>query len=165
VARNASTTVQKTNLFVSGLSNGINEQGVRTIFEEFGPIRSILLKSAVPQNDMTKHITSLLPIFSMAYVNFETEEAATAAFDLNTRNPMSQIRVAYYERNERAPTTMMATDSDVRGNTNYRILFITKLNKRVSQRHLVRGLLSLGSPSPIFQNSAFFAITTLLFIR
>ena len=34
----------------------------------------------------------------MAYVNFETEEAALAAFELNTKNPMSKIKVAYYEK-------------------------------------------------------------------
>lgn len=136
VARNNTAAVQKTNLFVSGLPNGINEVQVRDIFAEFGTIRSILLKSPVPQNDMTKHITSLLPIYSMAYVNFETEEAASAAFELNTRNPMSQIRVAFYERNERGPATFSTTDSGVRGNTNYCILFITKLNKQVSNEQL-----------------------------
>lgn len=65
--------LQKTNLYVSGLPNDITEAEVRTMFEEFGKIRSILLKCPMGVNDMTKHITSLLPIYSTAYVNFENE--------------------------------------------------------------------------------------------
>ena len=89
--------MQKTNLYVSGLPNDITESEVRTMFEEFGTIRSILLKCPIMGvNDMTKHITSLLPIYSTAYVNFENEQAALAAFAINQRGPMSQIKVAYY---------------------------------------------------------------------
>ena len=65
--------MQKTNLYVSGLPNDITEADVRAMFEEFGNIRSILLKCPMGVNDMTKHITSLLPIYSTAYVNFENE--------------------------------------------------------------------------------------------
>ena len=39
---------QKTNLYVSGLNNNISELEVREMFAEFGPIRSILLKSPTP---------------------------------------------------------------------------------------------------------------------
>lgn len=39
---------QKTNLYVSGLPNNITEAEVRAMFAEFGPIRSVLLKSATP---------------------------------------------------------------------------------------------------------------------
>jgi len=53
------------------------------MFEEFGTIRSVLLKCPVMQSEATKHITSLLPIYSMAYVNFESEESALAAFAMN----------------------------------------------------------------------------------
>lgn len=89
---------QKTNLFVSGLPNGISETQVKEMFEQFGPIRTVLVKNPVPQNDMTKHITSLLPIYSVAYVNFMSEEAALAAFAINKRDPMASIKVAYYEK-------------------------------------------------------------------
>lgn len=34
----------------------------------------------------------------MAYVNFETEEAALAAFTITKRQPMSQLKVAYYDK-------------------------------------------------------------------
>ena len=67
----------------------------------------------------------------MAYVNFESEESALAAFAINKRDPMAQIKVAYYERGQNQ-VTFIPDDSHVRGNTNYRILFLTKLNKRVS---------------------------------
>lgn len=91
---------QKTNLYVSGLPNNISEAEVRQMFAEYGPIRSILLKSPTPQSqdDRTKVIAALLPIYSMAYVNFETEEAALAAFAITKKHPMSQIKVAYYDR-------------------------------------------------------------------
>lgn len=74
-------------------------------------------------------ITSMLPIYSMAYVNFETENAAAAALVLNRRNPMSKISVTYYERQPVTAPVMMDDNA-----TNYRILFITKMNKRVSKR-------------------------------
>jgi len=104
------------------------------MFEEFGPIRSILLKNAIVPNDYNKPITPLLPIYSMAYVNFETEEAALAAFSLNKRDPMSPIKVAYYSKGSYATSmNYIGADPDMRGNTNYRILFIRKLNKKVTQ--------------------------------
>jgi len=81
---------------------------------------------------MTKHITSLFPIYSMAYVNFETEDAAQAAFALNLRDPMSQIKVAYYDKNKGQTVQFTPADSGARGSTNYRILFITKLHRSVS---------------------------------
>lgn len=56
------------------------------------------------QSEATKHITSLLPIYSMAYVNFESEEAALAAFAINQRNPMSSIKVAYYDKQQPSQT-------------------------------------------------------------
>ena len=68
----------------------------------------------------------------MAYVNFETEEAALAAFELNTKNPMSKIKVAYYEKGSSGQVAFTQAVEDVRGNTNYRVLFVTKINKRVS---------------------------------
>ena len=69
------------------------------MFEVYGPIRSILLKSPINQQAQAiQHVTALLNIYCMAYVNFETEEAALAAFELNTKNPMSKIKVAYYEK-------------------------------------------------------------------
>lgn len=126
---------QKTNLFVSGLPNGVSEAQVKEMFEQFGPIRTVLVKNPVPQNDMTKHITNLLPIYSVAYVNFMTEEAALAAFALNKRDPMASIKVAYYERGTN-PVQFVPQDSNVRGNTNYRILFVTKINKRVTEDEL-----------------------------
>lgn len=98
--QNQSSYHQKTNLYVSGLPNDITEAQVRAMFEEFGPIRSVLLKCPMGVNDMTKHITSLLPIYSMAYVNFENEEAALAAFAINKRGPMSQVKVAYYVKGQ-----------------------------------------------------------------
>lgn len=106
------------------------------MFEEFGEVRSVLLKSPVMQNDMTKHITSLLPIYSMAYVNFESEESALAAFAVNKRDPMSNIKVAYYIRGTTPAVQFNPTDSDVRGQTNYRIIFISKLNRRLSSEEL-----------------------------
>jgi len=81
---------------------------------------------------LTKHITSLLPIYSIAYVNFENEESALAAFAINKRNPTASIKVAYYERSTMT-VHFIPDDSNVRGNTNYRILFLTKLSKRVSR--------------------------------
>ena len=133
--QNQSSYLQKTNLYVSGLPNDITEAQVRAMFEEFGPIRSVLLKCPMGVNDMTKHITSLLPIYSMAYVNFENEEAALAAFAINKRGPMSQVKVAYYVRGQGANQVQFTpNDADVSGQTNYRILFLTKLNKRVSLR-------------------------------
>lgn len=85
------------------------------------------------QNDMTKHITSLLPIYSMAYVNFEGEEAALAAFAINNRGPDSKVRVAYYVRGSTQHQVQFTpNDSEVSGSINYRILFLTKINKRVS---------------------------------
>ena len=68
----------------------------------------------------------------MAYVNFETEEAALAAFELNTKNPMSKIKVAYYEKGSSGQVAFTQAVEDVRGNTNYRVLFVRKINKRVS---------------------------------
>jgi hypothetical protein len=117
------------------------------MFETFGPIRSVLVKCpmGVP-NDMTKHITSLLPIYSMAYVNFENEESALAAFAINNRGPMSQIRVAYYVRGQITHQVQFTpTDTEVIGNTNYRILFLTKLNKRLSQDELKTVCSKFGS--------------------
>ena len=102
------------------------------MFEEFGPVRSILLKSAFVPTEYNKPITPLLPIYSMAYVNFETEAAALAAFALNKRDPMSPVKVAYYNRGTSSQMNFVQTDPDVRGNTNYRILFIRKLNRKVS---------------------------------
>lgn len=127
---------QKTNLCVQGLPNDITELQVRMMFEEFGTIRSVLLKSPVPQNEMTKHITSLLPIYSMAYVNFENEDGAQGAFAINKRDPMSQIKVAYYVKGQSGSMAVNPHDSTVRGNTNYRIIFITKLNRKVSIQKL-----------------------------
>ena len=91
---------------------------------------------------MTKHITSLLPIYSIAYVNFESEESALAALALNNRDPMSQLRVAYYERGTQ-PVQFIPDDSNVRGNTNYRILFLTKLSKRVSRLCMIGAILEV----------------------
>jgi len=109
------------------------------MFAEFGVIRSVLLKCPMGVNEHTKHITSLLPIYSMAYVNFENEEAALAAFAVNKRGPMSQVKVAYYVRGQGPnQVTFTPSDNDISGNTNYRILFLTKLNKRVSIPILVR---------------------------
>lgn len=129
---------QKTNLFVSGLPNGITEAQVREMFEPFGQIMTILIKNPVPQNEMTRTITSLLPIYSVAYVNFVNEEAALAAFQINKRDPMSAIKVAYYEKgNNPAKAVAPMMDQNGRANTtNYRILFITKLNKRVGEDEL-----------------------------
>lgn len=76
-------------------------------------------------------ITSMLPIYSMAYVNFETENAAAAALVLNRRNPMSKISVTYYERQPVTAPVMMDDNA-----TNYRILFITKMNKRLTEEEL-----------------------------
>jgi len=89
------------------------------------------------QNDMTKHITSLLPIYSMAYVNFEGEEAALAAFAINNRGPDSKVRVAYYVRGSTQHQVQFTpNDSEVSGSINYRILFLTKINKRVTNEEL-----------------------------
>jgi len=123
---------QKTNLFVSGLPNGVTDADVRAIFQEFGPIRSVLIKCPVMQNELTKHITQMLPIYSCAYVNFETEEAAQAAFSINSRDPLSQIKVAYYDRSKGQSNVFAPASSEARGSTNYRVLFISKLNRRVS---------------------------------
>jgi len=108
------------------------------MFEEFGPIRSVLLKNPMgEQNIMTKHITSLLPIYSMAYVNFENEEAALAAFAVNNRGPDSKVRVAYYVRGQITHQVQFTpNDAEVSGNTNYRILFLTKLDRRLSAEEL-----------------------------
>ena len=125
-------TTAKTNLYVAGLPSGITEAQIRSMFEEFGPVRSILLKSAFVPTEYNKPITPLLPIYSMAYVNFETEAAALAAFALNKRDPMSPVKVAYYNRGTSSQMNFVQTDPDVRGNTNYRILFIRKLNRKVS---------------------------------
>ena len=105
---------------------------MRQMFEKYGQIRTVLVKNPVPQNEMTKHITSLLPIYSVAYVNFVSEESALAAFVETKRDPLSPIKVAYYEKGTN-PMQFAAQDANVRGNTNYRILFITKINKRVSK--------------------------------
>ena len=118
---------------MSGLPNGVSEVDVRASFEEFGTIRSVLLKCPVMQSEATKHITSLLPIYSMAYVNFESEESALAAFALNKRDPMSQIKVAYYDKQQPNPAIQFnPNDAATQGSTNYRILFITKINRKVS---------------------------------
>lgn len=96
--QNQSSHHQKTNLYVSGLPNDITEQQVREMFAEYGPIRSVLVKCPMGINEGAKHITSLLPIYSMAYVNFENEESALSAFAVNKRGPMSKVTVAYYVR-------------------------------------------------------------------
>ena len=124
--------VQKTNLYVSGLPITITEQEVREMFQEFGSIRSILLKTPLAVNEQTKHITSMLPIYCMAYVNFENEEDALAAFALNSRNPFSPLKVTYYEKQPTQPIQMIADDSRGGMSTNYRILFITKMDRNVS---------------------------------
>lgn len=111
----------------------MSESEVRAMFAEFGNVRSVLLKSPLAPQQETQHmsaITSMLPIYSMAYVNFDTEESAAAALALNRRNPMSKISVTYYERQ---PTQPVQMEADPRNATNYRILFITKMNKRVSK--------------------------------
>lgn len=95
--------MQKTNLFVSGLPITATESDVRAMFAEFGIIRSVLLKSPVAVNEQTKHFTAMLPIHAMAYVNFESEEAAKAAFAINRRNPMSSVKVTYYEKQPTQP--------------------------------------------------------------
>ena len=102
------------------------------MFQEFGTIRSILLKTPLAVNEQTKHITSMLPIYCMAYVNFENEEDALAAFALNSRNPFSPLKVTYYEKQPSQPMQMIADDSRGGMSTNYRILFITKMNRGVS---------------------------------
>jgi RNA recognition motif-containing protein len=135
--RATTTQQQKTNLYVSGLPNGVSEVDVRALFEEFGTIRSVLLKCPVMQSEATKHITSLLPIYSMAYVNFESEESALAAFALNKRDPMSQIKVAYYDKQQPNPAIQFnPNDAATQGSTNYRILFITKINRKVTEEEL-----------------------------
>jgi len=106
------------------------------MFAEFGNVRSVLLKSPLAPQQETQHmsaITSMLPIYSMAYVNFDTEESAAAALALNRRNPMSKISVTYYERQ---PTQPVQMEADPRNATNYRILFITKMNKRLTEEEL-----------------------------
>ena len=130
--RNAALA-QKTNLYVSGLPITIQEHEVREMFQEFGTIRSILVKQPIAVNEQTKHITSMLNIYCMAYVNFEKEEDALAAFALNSRNPFSPLKVTYYEKQPTQPIQMNAEDVARGGmSTNYRILFITKMNRGVS---------------------------------
>ena len=101
---------QKTNLCVQGLPNDITEWQTRQMFEEFGRVRSVLLKCPVPQNEMTKHITSLLPIYSMAYINFDNAEGAKKAFGLNKRDPMSNIKVSYYVKGQAGSMTVNPND-------------------------------------------------------
>lgn len=111
------------------------------MFSEFGEVRSVLIKNPVqPPTEAAKQFTQLLPIFAMAYVNFDSEEAAQRAFVLNKRDPMSQIKVAYYDKQQMSHTQLISQQQqtqDVRGNTYYRILFISKLNRRVSAPRLL----------------------------
>ena len=124
---------------MSGLPNAITEEEVRKMFSECGVIKSCFLKNPVqqqdqlPQPDGTKALQSLLPLYSIAYVNFENEEAALKAFDLVGGGPMSQMKVSYYQpQHNLIPRADRVADHGVINNTHYRVLFITKLNRRVS---------------------------------
>jgi RNA recognition motif-containing protein len=68
----------KNNLFVQGLAPNISEANVRTLFTQFGVVRSILIK---PQN--APSLNPFMPPPTSCYVQFETEEAALKAFDLS----------------------------------------------------------------------------------
>ena len=63
----------------------------------------------------------------------ETEEAAQKAFALKDRHPMSPLQISYYQpQHNLIPRADRVADQGVVNNTHYRVLFITKLNRRVS---------------------------------
>ena len=125
--------LSKTNMFVSGLPFNITEEQVRAMFAEFGIIKSILIKSPLrPPNEVVKNFSPIIAseMQVQAYINFDTEDAARASLAMNTRDPMSSIKVAYYDKKNQMRITN--NEADVRNNVNYRILFLSKLNRKVS---------------------------------
>ena len=64
----------------------------------------------------------------------ETEEAAMKAFELGKG---SKIKISFYQaQNNLIPRAEKVQDHGVVGNTHYRVLFVTKINKRVSDRRI-----------------------------
>ena len=138
--KTAASQTQKTNLFVSGLPFPVTEEEVRKMFTPYGAVKSVYLKNPIQtneqqQNDGARVIQSLLPLNSIAYVNMETEEAAMKAFEIGKKG--SKVKISFYQaQNNLIPRAEKVQDHGVVGNTHYRVLFVTKINKRVSDRQI-----------------------------
>ena len=66
-------------------------------------------------------------------MNFDNEESATKAFTV--MGVGTQIKVSYYQaQHNLIPRADKIADQGVKNNTHYRVLYLTKLNKRVSDR-------------------------------
>lgn len=66
----------------------------------------------------------------------ETEEAAIAAFEITKKVP--KVKIAFYQaQNNLIPRAEKVQDHGVVGNTHYRVLFVTKINKRLTEEDLV----------------------------
>ena len=106
------------------------------MFAPYGGVKSVYLKNPIATTDMqqtdgTRVLQSLLPLNSIAYVNMDTEEAAVKAFEISKKVP--KINISYYQaQNNLIPRAEKVQDQGVVGNTHYRVLFVTKLDKRVS---------------------------------
>lgn len=140
--KTAASQTQKTNLFVSGLPFPVTEEEVRKMFTPYGAVKSVYLKNPIQtneqqQNDGARVIQSLLPLNSIAYVNMETEEAAMKAFEIGKKG--SKVKISFYQaQNNLIPRAEKVQDHGVVGNTHYRVLFVTKINKRVTEEQLIQ---------------------------
>ena len=108
------------------------------MFTPYGAVKSVYLKNPIQtneqiqQNDGARVIQSLLPLNSIAYVNMETEEAAMKAFEISKKVP--KVKISFYQaQNNLIPRAEKVQDHGVVGNTHYRVLFVTKINKKVSE--------------------------------
>lgn len=104
------------------------------MFSVYGTVRSVLVKVANQQN-----VTAILmPTYASAYVQFDTEEQALQAFDI-AKNPGQTIKVQHYNRDSKSANYMppnMQANADVIGNVHYCRLFLTKINKSVTEEQL-----------------------------
>lgn len=110
------------------------------MFAPYGGVKSVYLKNPIATTDMqqtdgTRVLQSLLPLNSIAYVNMDTEEAAVKAFEISKKVP--KINISYYQaQNNLIPRAEKVQDQGVVGNTHYRVLFVTKLDKRLTEEEL-----------------------------